>query len=96
MMSSAGATTAAAAQAAVINAIRCFGVVVTVEPQEFLSVVEKQDVPLIVTSKAGIFAAEYRYLMNYKGLTFYTTSAAPLELPADAEVVRAGKLYLPG
>ena len=95
-MSSAGAMTAAAAQAAIINAVRSFGVIVTVEPEEFLSVVVRQDAPLIVLSTAGIFATEYRYLVSYKGLTFFTKSASPLEIPAGAELVRAGKLSLPG
>ena len=87
---------AAAAQAAIYNAIRSFGVIVTVEPREFLRIAHEQLEPLIVTATAGIFATEYRYLMSYKGLTFYTKSAFQLELPTEADLVKSERLSLPG
>ena len=94
-MSSAGAMAAASAQAAIINAIRSFGVIVTVAPQEFLDIVQKQDAPLVVTSTSGIFVTEYRYLVSYKGLTFFTKSASELDLPLGVELVKAQNLSLP-
>ncbi len=87
---------AAAAHAAMINAIRSFGVIVTLEPDEFMGLLERQEDPLVVTSTGGIFAAEYRYLVSYKGLTFFTKSSYPLQLPSGTGLVRAGKLILPG
>ena len=87
---------AAAAQAAMINAVRSFGVVVTVEPNEFEEIVSRQESPLVVTSTGGFFSTEFRYLMSYKGLTFFTKSPTPLSLPDDVEFVLAKKLLLPG
>ncbi len=92
---SGGAAAGAAAQAAAINAMRCFGVVVTVNPDEFLDLVMRQECPLVVTATGGFFAKEYRYLMSYKGLAFFTKSADPLDLPADSEVVQSKKIYIP-
>jgi hypothetical protein len=37
--------------------------------------------PLIVLAEGGIFGRNYKYLMSYKGLTFFTKSGAPLPLP---------------
>ena len=93
-MSDGGA--AAAAYAAMINAVRSFGVIVTVSPDDFLVVVALQDEPLVVTSIGGFFTTEYRYLVSYKGLAFFAKSAYPLDLPSGTELVRAKKLYLPG
>jgi hypothetical protein len=52
--------------------------------------------PLIVVAKGGIFGKNYQYLMSYKGLTFYTKSSAPLPLPGGAELVQAGRIWVPG
>jgi hypothetical protein len=93
---SAAAAGAAAAQAAAINAIRSFGVISTIGPEEFLTIVGRQEAPLVVTATGGVFAAEYRYLVSYKGLTFFTKSPYPLHLPSDTEIIQAEKLYLPG
>ena len=91
------AAAADAAKAARINAVRSFGVIVTLEPDEFLRLVERQDEPLIVECKsAGFFATEYRYLVSYKGLTFFTKASKRLRLPAGIELVVSQKLYLPG
>lgn len=93
---SAAAAGASAAQAARINAVRSFGVISTVGPEEFLTIVGRQEAPLVVTATGGVFAAEYRYLVAYKGLTFFAKSAYPLNLPLGTEIVQAEKLYLPG
>ena len=94
-MSSGGAA-AAAAHAAMINAVRAFGVIVTVEPEEFVEVVERLEEPLVVTSSGGFFSIEYRYLVSYKGLTFFAKSKYPVQLPERAEIVVAKSLMLPG
>jgi hypothetical protein len=52
--------------------------------------------PLIVAATGGVFRKNYQYLMSYKGLTFFTKSGAPLMLPGGAEVVNAGRIWIPG
>jgi hypothetical protein len=34
--------------------------------------------------------------MSYKGLAFFSKSSTPLQLPANAEVVTAGRIWIPG
>jgi len=93
---SAAAGAAGAAHAAMMNAVRSFGVVVTVPPDEFLRIVERQEEPLVVTSSYGIFSTVYRYLVSYKGLAFYAESPLELDLPVGTDVVQARKMMLPG
>ena len=91
---SAGASAAAAA-AAVARAIKASGAIVSIEPNEFLRLAEREDQPLIVHAPGGVFATKHRYLMSHKGLIFYATSPIPLALPRDCEVVEARKIWVP-
>ncbi|HLL16756.1 MAG TPA: hypothetical protein VK388_16985 [Pyrinomonadaceae bacterium] len=91
---SAGATAAMAA-AAIANAIKSSGVLVSVAPEDFAAVVRRTERPLVVTSEGGFLSTSYKYLTSYKGLAFYTKSRVPLVLPADAEIVRAKSISIP-
>jgi hypothetical protein len=87
---------AGAAAAAIAQAIKASGVLVRLEPAEFLKIVNRAPEPLIVAATGGIFSRNYQYLMSYKGLAFYTRSGQPLPLPAAAEVVAAARIWIPG
>lgn len=91
------AVTAAASSAAHqrLNAIRAFGVVVRMEPAEWLALVGRQERPLVVVSFGGVFRKRMRYLTTYRGLAFYTESAEDLTLPTTVERIDAAKLVLP-
>jgi hypothetical protein len=52
--------------------------------------------PLIVLAEDGIFSKNYQYLMSYKGIAFFTKSGTPLPLPGGAELVTAGRIWVPG
>ena len=86
---------AAAVMAAIIQASRASGVIVSVQPREFLDLVQKQDEPLVVHSIRGVFTTNYQYLMSYKGLAFFTSSKSELRLPSDATMVYAQKIWIP-
>lgn len=86
---------AAAAAAAIANAIKASGVLVRVEPDDFLAVVGRQKQPLVVHATGGIVRTTYHYTVSYKGLAFFTKSVTPLNLPGDAEVVMAKKIWVP-
>jgi hypothetical protein len=60
---SAGAAGAAAA-AAVAQAIKASGVLVRVEPTEFLRVLQRQQEPLVVHATGGFFSTYYQYLTS--------------------------------
>ena len=92
---SAGASAGAAA-AAVAQAIKASGVIVRVEPEDFLRILRRQTEPLVVHATGGFFSTSYQYLSSYKGLAFFTKSPAPLSLPNGCEVVQAQKIWIPG
>ena len=91
-----GAAAGAAAAAAIAQAIKASGAIVNVEPEDFLSSVQRQKEPLVVHATGGFFSTNYQYLTSYKGLAFYTKSANPLDLPGGSEVVLAKKIWIPG
>jgi hypothetical protein len=86
----------AAAAAAIANAIKASGVLVRLEPEQFIKVLALTKEPLIVVAKGGFFGSKYQYLMSYKGLAFFTKSSTELRLPADAETVNANRISIPG
>lgn len=95
-MSAAGASGGAAAAAVVIQAIRASGVLVRVEPDEFLKIVGRIETPLVITAQGWFFRTSYAYMTSYKGLAFYARSQVPLRLPRDAELVAARRFWMPG
>ncbi len=90
-----GAATASAAAAAAIQAVKASGVMVRVEPAEFLRLVERQPSPLIVRAPSRMFRVKYQYVTTYKGLAFFTKASEPLALPRDAEVIDAKAIWVP-
>ncbi len=75
-MAAGGAAAAAAARG---KAIKASGVLVRLNPAEFVKILSRVPDPLVVTATGGIFTNNYQYLMGYKGLAFYTKSAEPRE-----------------
>jgi hypothetical protein len=95
-MSAGAAAGGAAAAAAIAQAIKASGVLVSVEPQDFQSIIERQQNPLVVHATGGFFTTTYRYLASYKGLAFYTKSPEPLSLPSGTELILAKSIWIPG
>lgn len=95
---STGAVTgaAAASAAAVVQAIKASGVIVRVEPADFLGILQRQRGALVVHATGGFFNTNYQYLTPYKGLAFFTKASAPLDLPSDTELVQAKAIWVPG
>jgi hypothetical protein len=86
---------AAAAGAAIAQAIKASGAIVKVESKDFMTILEKVDNPLIVFSKSKFISTKYYYLTSYKGLIFYTKSATQLMLRPSAEIITAKSIYIP-
>ena len=91
----AGGAAAAARAAAIARAIKASGAIVSVEPDDFLSIVSKGDKPLVVMAMGGFVKKNYQYLTSYKGLAFFTKSPVPISLPGDIELVTADKIWIP-
>ena len=86
---------AAAAAAAIAQAIKASGVLVQLLPEEFSKLLAIADEPLVVHAPArGMFARRHRYLMSYRGLAFYTASLEPLDL-GGADVIIAKSIWIP-
>jgi len=85
----------AAAAAAIAQAIKASGVLVRVEPGEFMKIVGRVESPLVVAAKGGFFNRGFQYLTSYKGLVFFAKSPDPLTLPPRAEIVEAGGIWIP-
>jgi hypothetical protein len=94
-VSAAAATAGAGAAAAIANAIKASGVVVRVEPADFLAILERTEAPLVVVGRGGVFRKHVRYLTSYKGLAFLTQSPDALVLPRRAEVIAARAISVP-
>ena len=95
-MSEGAAAMAAVGAAAVAQAVKAAGVIVRLEPGEFMKLLAKQDAPLVVCAAGGLFSITYEYLFGYKGLAFYTKSRDALPLPSRAETVVARSIWIPG
>ena len=85
----------AAVQAAIANAIKATGVVVRLEPAEWLSILKRTDAPLVVVGRSGVFKKDYQYLTTYRGLAFFTKSPTAIMLPGRAEVIAAKSISIP-
>ncbi|UCF20784.1 MAG: hypothetical protein JSU87_05085 [Gemmatimonadota bacterium] len=88
---------AAAAAAAIAQAVKASGAIVRMEPDEFVHIVYRADEPIVVMATSKIFGkTSFKYLTSYKGLAFYTKSPRQLSLGIGAEVVSAKQIWIPG
>jgi hypothetical protein len=94
-MAYAGGGGAAAAYAAIANAVKASGAIIRMEPDSFLKILDKTKDPLVVTARGGFIKANFQYLTGYKGLVFFTKSPAPLSLPGSAEVIACKEIWIP-
>jgi hypothetical protein len=85
----------AAVHIAMINAIKASGVVVRLEPAEWVALLRRVDDPLVVVAHGGVFKKQFRYLTSYRGLAFFTKSDQQLVLPSRAELVQAKAISIP-
>jgi hypothetical protein len=86
---------AAAAAAAIANAIKASGVVVRLDALNFQAILRKVERPLVIYAEGGIFSTNYQYMVSYKGFAFVTKTSAPILLPPGVEMVVAKKVWLP-
>ncbi|UCC80761.1 MAG: hypothetical protein JSW64_05230 [Candidatus Zixiibacteriota bacterium] len=89
-----GAAGGVAAAAAIANAIKASGAIIRVEPGDFVSIIGRGKNPLVVMTDKSFWSG-YKYLSSYKGLAFYTKSTEKLNLPSDAEIIAAQKIWIP-
>jgi len=86
---------AAAAAAAIANAIKASGVVVQVDAVAFQTILRKVESPLVIYAEGGFLSKHYHYLVSYKGFAFVTKSSEPILLPPGVETILATKIWIP-
>ncbi len=79
----------------IANAQKAQGVIVQVEPGDFMAILKKTELPLVVHAQSKILKVTYKYLTTYKGLAFYTKTPDPLHFNEKVEVIMAKKLGIP-
>ncbi len=60
------------AAAAVAQAIKASGAIVSMEPDAFVQLVARIDEPLVVRAHSRFLGERFEYLVGYRGLVFYT------------------------
>ncbi len=95
-MSYGGGVAAGVAAAVIADAIKASGAIVRVENDDFLSIIERAEKPLVVMKQIGFLSPSFKYISSYKGLAFFTKSAEPLRLPSDTELIMAKNISIPG
>jgi hypothetical protein len=85
----------AAVVAAIANAKRASGMVVSVTPENFSAILARTEKPLVVHATGGVFSTNYQYMTTYRGLAFYTKSRQPVELPTGTELIAAESIWIP-
>jgi len=94
---SAGVHAGAGAAAAIIaQATKASGVIVRVDPDDFLAIIQWNDEPLAVHATGGFFGKQHQYLTSYRGLAFFAKSKTELALPEHCQIVEAQKIWIPG
>lgn len=90
------AEAAAAHAAAIAQAVKASGVLVRVTPLDFQKILDRQEEPLVVSARGGVFRSTWQYLTSYKGLAFFTKTPEPLMLPGRALLIEARSIWVPG
>jgi len=91
-----GTEAAVIAAQMIANAVKASGTVVRVEPSEFAKLLDRAENPLVIYTQGGLISTNHQYLISYKGFAFYTKSDEPIDLPKNAEVIVADKIWIPG
>ncbi len=88
---------AAAAAAAIANAVKASGAIVEVDPGVFMTILagERDSRPLVIMAEGGVIKTNYRYLAACRGFIFYTRSADSLMLPGYVDIITARKIWMP-
>jgi hypothetical protein len=87
---------AGAAAAAVARAVKASGVIVRVDPGEFLKLLDLNAQGLVVHAIGGIFSRRHKYLMGFKGLAFYTSVRQTIDLPGTCQIIEAKEIWITG
>ena len=86
---------AAAAHAAMINAIKASGAVVRIEEEDFRNLISKMDSGLVIEKPGGSMFSNYKYSTSYQGFIFYCRSRDAITIPSRLEKITARRIWVP-
>ena len=92
---SAGGGAAAAAQAAIENAIKASGAIVKIDENDFRNLISKMESGLVIEKQGGSFLSSYKYSTSYKGFIFYCRAKGPMAVPSRLEKITARQIWVP-
>ncbi len=90
-----GGGAAAARAAAIAQATKASGAIVSIEPDDFIKILAKTNRPLVVIAIGGWLNPSHQYLTAYKGIIFFTKSKTELLISGDVEIVYSKKIWIP-
>ena len=67
--------------------------VIYVEHDQFLKLLKEANNPLVVYQKPNWLQRQHRYLLNHRGMTFYTKSSEELSISKYTEVIEAKQIH---
>ncbi len=89
-------STAAAAQAAIQQAIKASGAIVKIEVNDFSRMLSKMDDGLVIEHQSKLFFKDvYKYSTSYKGFVFYCKSNEKITIPTRLESISAKHIWVP-
>jgi hypothetical protein len=68
------------------------GTGVRVKVEDFLSILSKNQDPLVIVTSEGLFTKIYKYITAYKGFVFFTESLDRLDFNSNTEIIYAQNL----
>ena len=83
------------AAAAIANAIKASGAIVRLKEEDFIKVISRAENSVIIISKGGFIKKDFDYLTSYKGLIFYARTKNEINLPGNAEIISAQRIWIP-
>lgn len=87
---------AAAAQAAISQAIKASGAIIHIHSNEFRMLISKMDDGIVIEKPAGGFlSGGYKYSTSYKGFVFFCKANEQIVVPARLEKITAKRIWVP-
>jgi hypothetical protein len=87
---------AAAAKAAIQEAIKASGAIVRIENTDFSRLISKMETGLVIESVSRFFGKEYyKYSTSYLGFVFYCKSNEKISISSRLEKINAKNMWFP-
>ncbi len=80
--------------AVMAHAMRAFGMLLRVSPEDFKTILYKSEKPLVVFTEKKFIISSFHYLTSYKSFIFYTKTKSPMQLPGNVELIQSKSMWV--